>query len=85
MLEKVKEAPGATVIGAVAGAIATMAVAFFTHWGAAYNFERNVTVEAVKGAKSAEDMKARLDQLCARKFMTGERCQSSAPKISQKS
>ena len=63
LVEMVKQSPGATGVGAIAGAIATIAVAFITPLMTGHNFERNLAIEAMKGAKTAEDVTARLDLL----------------------
>jgi hypothetical protein len=71
-LKDVAEKPAGA--GSIAGAIAGVIVAIITPLVSSCNFERNVAMEAVKGAKSADDMKARLDILCSRQFISGSNC-----------
>ena len=70
--DAMKESPGATGIGAVLGVLGTVTVAFITPMMTAWNFDRNVVLEGIKGAKDADDLKARLDLLCERRVISGE-------------
>jgi len=75
MFEKPAVAGGVSggVAGALFGALATVTVAFVAPLMAGYNFERNLATEVIKGAKSADDVEARLKLLCARRFVESDK------------
>jgi hypothetical protein len=67
-----------SVAGGIAGAVATVVVAVIVPMMSGCNFERDLAMKTVKGAKSAEDLKQRMDFLCSRNFIAqdtkGKRC-----------
>ncbi len=81
MLDKPGVAGGA-VAGGIVGLLASVLVALAPGIVSAVanyaSFGRNVAIEAIKNSKNPADVKAVLDLLCARKFITDkDHCQTN--------